>query len=371
MRHLIDIVEAMNDGPATFQMWHGSKRWDGNPEVQAPRKGHYEAGPGIYFTTHYSTASRYAKGGGSVMLAEIDRNLRLADTVLIPLETVICFVQDCPRMRHKREIIADLKGNAARHHAESIYAEILVNLVVNWEAGAGHVGLAVAKFLREQGVDALLDRSRSGGENWLVVINPSVIKSIKRVRPQDVPASEYNLPPVPAAQLIRESIKTDIEAMTWYHGAKIVFDRFDPEHSADGHAQEGPGFYLTTDPNDAATYGQHIMKLRLTVNKLLPTAGRVKPAEVERVMRASPDLEDVLMNWDENPNRAMRAAVQSMLSQDDPKSVFEQVWYDFYRNDPAAWLHQMVALGYTGILIPKANGVKHFICYDADALTLL
>jgi hypothetical protein len=352
-------------------MWHGSKRWDGNPEVQAPRKGHYEAGPGIYFTTHYMTARKYAKGGGAVMLAEIDRNVRLADTILIPLETVIRFVQGCPRMLHKREIIADLKNNAARHHADSVYAEILINLVVNWEAGAGSVGVAVAKFLREQGVDAVLDHSRSNGENWLVVINPNVVKAIQRVSPKDVSPEMYNLPPVPRAQPIRESRKTDVEAMTWYHGAKTVFDRFDPAHSADGHAQEGPGFYLTSDPRDAAMYGQHIMRLRLKVNKLLPTTGRVKADEVERVMRAAPDLVDVLMNWDENPHRALRAALQSIMRQGDPKSIFEQVWYDFYRDAPAAWLHQMVALGYTGILVPKANGVKHFICYDADALTVL
>lgn len=179
----------------TFYMWHGSKRWDGSPEIRAPKAGRYEGGTGIYFTTHYNTASKYAKGGGSTMLAQIDSNIKLANKVLIPVETVVQFVRNCPKMRHKKEIITDLQNNASRKDSTSVYAEVLVNLVVNYEAGSGTVGVEVAKFLRENGVDALLD-NRGSGEDWLVVINPKIIKSIKKVPAKDVTSDLYNLPPV-------------------------------------------------------------------------------------------------------------------------------------------------------------------------------
>lgn len=189
MRSLINLVES-NAG--TFQMWHGSKRWDGAPEIRPPRAGRYEAGPGIYFTTNYMTARKYAKGGGTTFLGTLDRSMRLAGEVLIPLDTALRFVKDAPRMRHKAEIADDLRSNTARRQADSIMATILINLVVNYEAGSGASGVALARFLREQGVDASLEQQSN--EDWLVVNNPQVILSMRRMPAQDVPVDMYHLP---------------------------------------------------------------------------------------------------------------------------------------------------------------------------------
>ena len=195
MRRLISLIEAAVPQGDGFLMWHGSKRWDGAPEVRPPRAGRYEAGPGIYLTTNYMTAAKYAKGGGSTFLVEVDRGLRLAGDVLIPLTDAVSFVKTAPRMRRKAEIIADLQRNTARRNADSVQATILINLVVNHEAGAGITGIAVAKFLREHGVDASLEPQ--SGEDWLVVINPKIIRSMRRMPAKDVAVDMYHLPKIP------------------------------------------------------------------------------------------------------------------------------------------------------------------------------
>jgi len=142
----LSVEQAESDSPRTFKMWHGSKRWDGSPEIRSPRAGRYEAGPGIYFTTNYETARRYAKGGGSVMLAEIDMGIKLAHDVMIPIEDAVSFVKSAPRMKHKKEIIADLRRNGSRRDSTSIFSYVLINLVVNYEAGSGDAGIALARF---------------------------------------------------------------------------------------------------------------------------------------------------------------------------------------------------------------------------------
>lgn len=194
MRDILFETDSSDEGH-TFQMWHGSRRWDGQPEIRAPRSGRYEGGPGIYFTTNYETAYRYAKGGGSTMLAEIDRSLRLADDVIIPLGLALAFVKTAPRMRHKQEIAADIQRNTARRNTQGVIASVLINLTVNYEAGSGDAGLALARFLRDQGVDGSLDHMGSG-EDWLVVINPKMIHSMKRIAAKDVPLDMRHLPPV-------------------------------------------------------------------------------------------------------------------------------------------------------------------------------
>ena len=51
MIKLKDLFE--NTDTDTFQMYHGGSRWTSVPEVQPASKNRYEAGVGIYLTTHY------------------------------------------------------------------------------------------------------------------------------------------------------------------------------------------------------------------------------------------------------------------------------------------------------------------------------
>lgn len=190
---LLELFESA--APTGPQLWHGSKRWDGQPEVRAPKQGRYEAGPGIYLTTKYETAYKYAKGGGSTMLVTLKPNLRFADEVMIPLDRGIDFVKNCPRMKSKKDIIADLRSNCDRHNTEAFRASVLINLIVNYEAGAGEVGIHVANFLASLGVDVSLER-QSGGEQWLVVINPRAIQNVKRIPASEVQMDMRQLPPV-------------------------------------------------------------------------------------------------------------------------------------------------------------------------------
>jgi hypothetical protein len=198
IRKAIFIVESVGNS-GNILMWHGG-RIDGSMAVQKPSKGRYEAGPGIYFTTKYATATKYAKGGGSTYLVEIAPNLRFADEVSLPLDDLIKFLKGL-RMKKNKEVIADLEANSARmtarspEHEGKVKASVLINLLVNWEAGSGDVGLEVAKYLADNGVDASVE-NQSGNEQWLVIFNPKVIKSSKKVSAAEVTDDLRELPRV-------------------------------------------------------------------------------------------------------------------------------------------------------------------------------
>ena len=181
---LMDLL-GLPDEPTL--MWHGG-RMDGSVEVQTPRKGRYEAGPGIYLTTRYETARRYAKGGGSTFLVSLKPNLRFSEDVSIPLQSGIDFAQKYLGTK-KKNIIADLKANCDRHNLETFRANILINLVVNYEAGSGRAGLALAKFLSDNGVDGSLE-NMSGAEQWVVICNPSAILKVERIRAETVSSGD-------------------------------------------------------------------------------------------------------------------------------------------------------------------------------------
>lgn len=172
-------------------------------------------------------------------------------------------------------------------------------------------------------------------------------------------------------ELLEGMTEREVENTTWYHGSKTAFDSFDAMRSAEGNTQEGPGFYLTTDPDDAAKYGDVIMTFAVNVRELLPTKGRPSKAKIRSMILASPELDEALTDWDEDRNTALKLAVETIAnSSSSPKDAFERVWASFYRNSPAAWLSYMWGkLGYTGFVLDRPNGIKHFICFNEYALT--
>ena len=166
---MIDIEEVNKNG--RILAWHGAQKWDGLPEIKAHKKGTYEYGPGIYFTNHCSTAQKYAKGPGSIMLMEIEcpRLLTIKDKV--PLEDAIKFYESCFRLKNKKSVLNDLQRNV---RDGLISVDTLINCGVNNEALAGSHGPALAEWLTERGFDASIGRSQANNEEWMIVFNPKI-----------------------------------------------------------------------------------------------------------------------------------------------------------------------------------------------------
>ena len=179
-------LKTENTETNTFQMYHGGKRWSGLPsEILPSEKGRYEGGVGIYFTNKYETAVKYGRGSRVVHIVDIDKNYKDLEDVDISLDNLVNFVKNVYGLRKKKEIIEDMVNYSKRTNKTNIPAEVLNNLIVNYEAGAGKVGVEITKYFVSNGIDASLQH-QSGGEEWLVVFNPKIIKKVSVVDPKMV-----------------------------------------------------------------------------------------------------------------------------------------------------------------------------------------
>jgi hypothetical protein len=176
----------------TFQMYHGGKKWYTTGEINPIKQGRYEHGVGIYLTNNYETARRYAKGSRVVSLININKNFTDINKVSLDTTEMFNFLMGVNRLKNKNGLISDLKSYIERNNTNIITADILNNLVVNNESGAGQGGVEITKFLVSKGVDASLVY-QSGKEYWLVVFNPKIIISYKYVDPKTINNSNYIL----------------------------------------------------------------------------------------------------------------------------------------------------------------------------------
>ncbi|MFK4705744.1 hypothetical protein ABIC83_002583 [Roseateles asaccharophilus] len=175
-----------------LRLWHGSHGWEPPPTIRPPKNGNAEHGAGLYLTSHYLTAHKYAKGGGATMDVFVDPSLKLIEGMKISADTMIAAARAIPRLRKREEIIDDIKRCSERSKEPGIVGlDVLINLAVNHDAMIGNPAVEITKFVVSQGADGSL-YERIGGEDWLVIFNPAVIHTARRRPAATVELHEYD-----------------------------------------------------------------------------------------------------------------------------------------------------------------------------------
>lgn len=164
---------------------------------------------------------------------------------------------------------------------------------------------------------------------------------------------------------------------TFYHGSNQPISEFSLDFIGRAEAidQEGPGIYLTSSAQDAMKYGKHvhIVKVKVVKSRLMPERRTLNSEFIRGLIYKSPNRDDVLQNWDENPQRALVAATRSIMDSYGPneyREALEQIWADFYRGHEKQWLSRMRSLGWDGFLLDRQDGVKHLISFVPENLTI-
>lgn len=177
---------------STISLYHGGRNLEQNyQETVAHKKGNWEYGPGLYLTTHYDTAYKYAKGGGKVFKVTVEEGQE-ADDVRLTREVIEQFAKRYVIGR-KRQIVADaVNRNINRLKSDTISANTFINIIVNEGAIKNTDSGKFKDFLAQNGVDYIIN-TRYGGrdETVLVVVNPKKIKKVEVVSPN---TKEFELP---------------------------------------------------------------------------------------------------------------------------------------------------------------------------------
>ncbi len=172
---------------STITLWHGGRDLEsGYHEVRSHGKGRWEHGPGLYLTTSYMTAAKYAKGGGKLYKVTVRKGTDISD-VFITYDQAMEFVNKAVVGRKRKEMAEDLKTNMLRRKADRINAEVLVNLCLNTGAIPNSKTNLLRQFLIDHGVDYIWVKHYGGSdETVVVVVNPKVIAKVEAIPAKDV-----------------------------------------------------------------------------------------------------------------------------------------------------------------------------------------
>jgi len=174
-------------------------------------------------------------------------------------------------------------------------------------------------------------------------------------------------------QLIKQRLNEALKggSITVYHGSPTQIAKFTDDFVGGKEAvdQEGPGIYFTSSKEEANGYGEFVYTATITPRLLLdktPTNPKKLRPLVTKMTMMAPEWEMHAQNYDENPKKGVNVFVDSALDYNDTeKDVAQQIWYDFYKNEPVDYVRNMVKMGIDGLCIPKEyNDVTHYIIYN-------
>ena len=169
----------------TMTLWHGGRNLQFNHMEMIPvKKGRWEYGPGLYLTTHYETARKYARGGGNTYKVTVEKGKDISN-ITIPLNEAIDFVNRYVKKDYRRIIVKDLINNVDRVGVLNL--QVLVNLCVNDQCLTPKNTISLRKFLVDHGADYdIVSRYNGRDESIVVIYNPQKIKKIEIVKSSSV-----------------------------------------------------------------------------------------------------------------------------------------------------------------------------------------
>ncbi len=169
----------------------------------------------------------------------------------------------------------------------------------------------------------------------------------------------------------------------WYHGRTVDSDVFSYDHlgGKEAYDQEGPGFYFTSDFNNAKYYAENkgiVLKCKINYKKFIvktPTSNtKVNKKIITDLILNSPVKDDVLTNFDENPKQALIQAINSYIRYGFAHDSYQVIANDFYKYNPKEYLQNISK--YYDAQLTKLEGslygdIYHLIVYRPDIIQVV
>lgn len=175
---------------------------------------------------------------------------------------------------------------------------------------------------------------------------------------------------------LKESIYKEVFSGRTVNSPNITLD-----YVGKGMDQSGPGLYFTNDLEEAKFYGKYILVANLDISKALTDSKKPLLREVQYLIKNSPNKSNVLSDFGETEQEAMKEATESYMDNDSMKDSYLTIANDFYRGSSAKYFCiNMAKLGYDGIIRQPNDGLKnesdeskniHYIMYNPKKIQLV
>lgn len=179
--NLIENMVTPPSIPNTRNFWHGGNLSEYS-DVIAQKNGRYEYGPGLYLTTQYDVAKKYAKGSRKLYIVTVALGNDIHDSFL-ETSKVIEFIKKYIIASKRKEILYYIE----KYNVDGkIKGYLFNNLILNHKAIKPSNTPMLRNFLVENGIDyEIINNAFGFGEDMMVLYNMKKIVETTVFGPKD------------------------------------------------------------------------------------------------------------------------------------------------------------------------------------------
>lgn len=172
----------------TTNFWHGGNL-DSYDDVIAQKNGRYEYGPGLYLTTQFEVAQKYAKGSRKMYLVTVTSGVDINKAIL-PEQEVINFIKSHIITNKRKEVLERLQ----KYRVDGGFkAYVFNNIILNEKAIKPSNTSSLRQFYIDNGIDYdMVDNAFGWGEKMMVLYNMKKIVGYTVLKSGEIP-EKYNL----------------------------------------------------------------------------------------------------------------------------------------------------------------------------------
>ena len=174
-----------------FGLWHVAQSWQPPLKVRPLSGTAADRGPGIVACTNVQAARQLVKNATATVRLELSattRWLTAHSRQSVDMQVARAVVNECFQDKARDAILA---GLAQRPNPVRVFT--IVALAIKHRACAGSPGVALAQWLADQRVDAVV-LEVSPSENWVLIVQPACVRSAIRI--SNVSSTLPNFPPI-------------------------------------------------------------------------------------------------------------------------------------------------------------------------------
>ena len=186
---LIENIVTPPSIPNTRNFLHGGNLSEYS-DIIAQKNGRYEFGSGLYLTTQYDVAKKYAKGSRKLYIVTVELGTDIHDSV-IDTTKAIDFVKSYVMTAKKKDILYYID----KYNVEGkIKGYLFNNLLLNNKAIKPSNTKYLREFLIQNGIDyEIINNAFGFGEDMMVLYNMKKIIQTTVFGPKDK-LENYNFP---------------------------------------------------------------------------------------------------------------------------------------------------------------------------------
>ncbi len=175
--------------PNTRNFWHGGNLSEYS-DVIAQKNGRYEFGAGLYLTTQYDVAKKYAKGSRRLYIITVENGNDIRNS-FINTDAAIKFVSDYCITSKRKEIAQYLRSYDTNG---KVKAYLFNNMLINHKAVKPSHTKILREFLVDNNIDyEIINNAFGFGEDMMVLYNMKKIVKTTVFGPKDR-MDNYNFP---------------------------------------------------------------------------------------------------------------------------------------------------------------------------------